>query len=102
MDPLDPSDHIDHMDLMDPIDSLQIRFDAWKAANDPNQDDVGAVAITSPVSGGSLGAETLTISVQNFGIANQDTFEVGYSVNGGAGGDTLRRQASSKRDQHKN
>ncbi|MCZ7607989.1 MAG: hypothetical protein M5U25_18405 [Planctomycetota bacterium] len=50
-----------------------------------NSDDVGPTALTAPVSGSSLGsAETVTISVTNFGVVSQSNFDVSYSINGGA------------------
>ncbi|MBW1295851.1 proprotein convertase P-domain-containing protein [Aquimarina litoralis] len=44
--------------------------------------DIGAVALTSPVSSDGLGNETITITIENFGTQEQSNFDVSYSVNG--------------------
>lgn len=50
---------------------------------DPN--DIGVSAITAPVSSSSLGAaESITVTIQNYGGADQSNFNVSYSINGGA------------------
>lgn len=46
--------------------------------------DVGATAITAPVSGPGLGIETITATIKNFGAAPQANFDVQYVVNGSA------------------
>lgn len=46
--------------------------------------DVGATAITAPVSGPDLGIETITATIKNFGAATQANFNVQYVVNGSA------------------
>lgn len=50
---------------------------------DPN--DIGVIAITSPVSATTLGnEENITVTIQNFGGADQSGFDVSYTVDGGA------------------
>ncbi len=44
--------------------------------------DVGVAAITSPESGTSLGTQTVSVQVQNFGANPQSNFDVQYSVDG--------------------
>jgi len=44
--------------------------------------DVGALAITSPVSGSGLGIETISIIIKNFGLNPQSNFEVQYILDG--------------------
>tara|TARA_R100000935_G_scaffold21876_2_gene40381 strand:+ start:35261 stop:38182 length:2922 start_codon:yes stop_codon:yes gene_type:complete len=46
-------------------------------------DDVGALAITSPVTGPGLGMADVSIVVRNFGVDTQTNFDVQYSINGG-------------------
>ena len=46
--------------------------------------DVGAIAITAPVSGYGLGNETITATIKNFGASTQSNFTVQYTINGGA------------------
>ncbi len=46
--------------------------------------DVGALVITSPVSGGVLGVETITVTLKNFGTVTQSNFDVQYVVDGGS------------------
>jgi len=46
-------------------------------------DDIGIVAITSPNSSLTLGNETITVSIENFGTTNQSNFDVAYTLNGG-------------------
>lgn len=62
------------------------------AANDPFtksvthllSNDVGALEITSPVSGSGLGSsETVAITVKNFGAVPQSNFDVQYDIDGG-------------------
>lgn len=46
--------------------------------------DVGALEITAPVSGAGLGsAETITVTIKNFGAATQSNFDVQYVIDGG-------------------
>lgn len=46
-------------------------------------DDIGVIAITSPVSGENLSAtETITVTVNNFGGATQSNFDVTYDLDG--------------------
>jgi hypothetical protein len=46
--------------------------------------DVGALEITSPVRGSGLGgAETVSITIKNFGAESQSNFDVQYSIDGG-------------------
>ncbi len=48
---------------------------------EPN--DIGVVAISSPVSGTDLtNAEPITVTIQNFGGASQSNFDVSYNLNG--------------------
>lgn len=61
------------------------------AANDPLSkevthllaNDIGATAITSPVTGPALGNETITATIKNFGASPQSNFSVQYVVDGG-------------------
>ncbi len=46
--------------------------------------DLGVSAITSPVTGGGLGAESITVTVTNYGTSDASDFSVQYSVDGGA------------------
>jgi len=45
--------------------------------------DVGVTEITSPVSGNGLGTEDVTITIENFGTADQTGFDVFYTIDGG-------------------
>lgn len=45
--------------------------------------DVGVIAIVAPTSGNSLGDETITVRVKNYGAAIQSGFDLEYNVNGG-------------------
>ncbi|MGY3792254.1 proprotein convertase P-domain-containing protein [Aquimarina sp. 433] len=45
--------------------------------------DIGVVAVTSPVTDDSLGNELITITIENFGTQEQSNFDVSYSINGG-------------------
>jgi hypothetical protein len=62
------------------------------SANDPYTktvrhllaDDVGVQEITGPVSGNSLGSETVSVILKNFGAVAQSNFSVSYSIDGGA------------------
>lgn len=45
--------------------------------------DVGVTAITSPETGEGLGAETVTVTIENFGTSDQTGFDVNYIVDGG-------------------
>lgn len=45
--------------------------------------DVGVVEIVEPTSGEGLGAETVTVSIENFGAASQSNFDVSYTIDGG-------------------
>ena len=68
---------------IDPIDSLQNRFDVWKAANDPDTNDLGVIAIVSPQTGEGLTPnEQVRIEVANFGLSDQTGYEVGFIFNG--------------------
>jgi hypothetical protein len=62
------------------------------AANDPFTknvthllaNDVGALEITAPTSGSGLSnAETITVTLKNFGAATQSNFDVQYVIDGG-------------------
>ncbi|TDI78397.1 MAG: choice-of-anchor B family protein [Bacteroidetes bacterium] len=46
--------------------------------------DIGVLAITSPVSGSGLGIETISITIKNFGASPQSNFEVQYILDGGS------------------
>ncbi len=48
-----------------------------------SDNDVGVTAFTSPVSGYSLGNETVTVTIENFGTADQTGFDVNYIIDGG-------------------
>jgi len=58
------------------------RIASFKIAND-EPDDLGVVAVTNPVDGVLSGAETITVTVNNFGLNDQSNFPVAYSINGG-------------------
>ena len=45
--------------------------------------DIGATAITEPLSGEGLGNEAITITIENFGGAAQSNFDVSYTIDGG-------------------
>ncbi len=45
--------------------------------------DIGATEITAPVSGEGLGSETVTVTIENFGTADQTGFDVNYIIDGG-------------------
>ncbi len=46
-------------------------------------DDVGALAISAPVTGTGLGMADVSIIVRNFGADSQTNFDVQYAINGG-------------------
>ncbi|CAG5085966.1 GEVED domain-containing protein [Parvicella tangerina] len=47
-------------------------------------DDVGVIAMTSPDGSGTYtGAETITVTIENFGTSTQTSIPVSYEVNGG-------------------
>ncbi len=46
--------------------------------------DVGVTAIVAPESGDSMGMETITVSIQNFGGLEQSNFDVSYTLQGAA------------------
>ena len=46
--------------------------------------DVGVIQMTAPESGESLGNETITITIENFGGEAQSNFDVSYILDGGA------------------
>lgn len=50
-------------------------------AGEPN--DVGVSAITSPVSGTTLGTESITVTIQNYGSEEASAFNMHYEVDGG-------------------
>ena len=53
--------------------------------SDPQPDDVGVIAINTPISGCGLEAsEVINVDVKNFGLLSQDTFPVFYNIDGGA------------------
>ena len=45
--------------------------------------DIGVIAITSPVSGEGLGNETVSVTIENFGTSAQSGFDVQYTINAG-------------------
>ena len=45
--------------------------------------DIGVTEITAPNSGEGLGSETVTITIENFGTADQSGFNVNYIIDGG-------------------
>jgi subtilisin-like proprotein convertase family protein len=45
--------------------------------------DVGVTAITAPESGEGLGSEIVTVTIENFGTADQTGFNVNYIIDGG-------------------
>jgi len=45
--------------------------------------DVGVTAITAPVDGAFLGNEVVTVTIENFGTADQTGFDVNYILDGG-------------------
>jgi len=47
------------------------------------QNDIGVIAIPTPISGDGLGTEAITITIENFGTQEQSNFDVSYSINGG-------------------
>lgn len=46
--------------------------------------DLGAVAVASPTSGALTANENVQVTVKNFGTADQNNFNISYSLNGGA------------------
>jgi hypothetical protein len=58
------------------------RIASFKLANDFNN-DVGIIALTSPVNGSLTGTETVTVTLKNFGLNSQNNFPVSYQVDGG-------------------
>lgn len=47
-------------------------------------EDIGVVAVTAPVSSGSLGAtETVTVTIENFGSSDASNFPVSFTLDGG-------------------
>ena len=56
----------------------------WQLSSDLETQDVGVIAINTPVSDSDLGAtEIVEITVRNFGIEEATGFTVSYSVDGG-------------------
>lgn len=58
------------------------RISSFQLASLTN-DDLAAVAVVTPVDGVLSAAETITVTVNNFGTLNQSAFPVSYSINGG-------------------
>ncbi len=58
------------------FDKIEIR--------DKPLNNLGIVDIIAPGDACGLGMETLTVAVENFGVANQNVYNVGFRVNGGA------------------
>lgn len=46
--------------------------------------DVGIITFVAPESGKNMGMETITVSIQNFGGAEQSNFDVSYTLQGAA------------------
>jgi hypothetical protein len=46
--------------------------------------DVGAIEITAPESGQTSQLETISFTLKNFGVISQSSFDVQYTINGGA------------------
>ncbi|MCF6350243.1 MAG: proprotein convertase P-domain-containing protein [Flavobacteriaceae bacterium] len=46
-----------------------------------NPTDIGITAITAPTGGESLGSESITVTIENFGGADQSNFDVSYTLN---------------------
>ncbi|MFT5215315.1 MAG: subtilisin-like proprotein convertase family protein [Glaciecola sp.] len=46
--------------------------------------DIGVIEITAPTSGEGLGSETVTVTIENFGTADQSGFNVNYIIDGGS------------------
>jgi hypothetical protein len=44
--------------------------------------DIGAIEITAPINGETLGTETISANLRNFGASSETGFDVQYSVNG--------------------
>jgi hypothetical protein len=64
--------------------SLQPMTHSQKNVTHLLANDVGALEITAPVSGSGLGnAETITVTLKNFGAASQSNFDVQYVIDGG-------------------
>jgi len=45
--------------------------------------DIGVTEITAPTSGEGLGSETVTVTIENFGTADQSGFDVNYIIDAG-------------------
>ncbi len=58
------------------------RITSFKIASNLN-DDLGVLAVTSPVDGALTNNESITINIRNYGLNNQANFPVVYRVNGG-------------------
>lgn len=67
-----------------PITRGVLADQGWQLSTDLAAQDVGIVAITSPTSDSDLSsAETVEVTVRNFGIEGTANFDISYSVNGG-------------------
>jgi len=58
------------------------RIASFKLANDFN-DDIGVIALTSPVDGALTANEVVTVTLKNFGLNSANNFPVSYQINGG-------------------
>ncbi len=58
------------------------RIASFKIANDFN-DDIGIIAVNSPVNGNLTNSETIDVTVKNFGLNDQSNFNVSYQIDGG-------------------
>ena len=64
-------------DEFNPNDTLNTTVDHLYA------DDLGVTIINSPNTGNGLGAETVDVTIENFGTVAQSNFNVAYTVDGG-------------------
>lgn len=65
-------------------DEFAFNNDFEKEVTHTLANDLGVIAITAPIDIASLGLQTITISVENFGGLDQSNIDVQYTVNGGA------------------
>jgi len=62
--------------------SRATRIASFKLANDFN-DDLGVIAVNSPVDGNLTTTETIDVTVKNFGLVDQSNFDVNFQIDGG-------------------
>jgi hypothetical protein len=58
------------------------RIASFKLANDFN-DDLGVIAVNSPVDGNLTSTEIIDVTVKNFGLVDQSNFDVNFQIDGG-------------------